>query len=258
MRLFKLFLVSMFLGASITGCIKEQRGRCPCRLWVDMSKVDTSVSAVARITVVGESEFVFDEQVTSDCFEKGVLIMVPKGECKVLVYSGENGLAEPHKGLQIPYGSECPEVYMYAADVNTDSEQSHTTVALSKNYCRLAICVEDAAHFPFTLSVKGEVSGYGADGMPVKGQFFYNVETVGEDLWVMAVPRQTDNSMLLEVRDETEVLKTFALGEYIAASGYDWHAADLQDITIGIDYTRTKLTVAVKGWEEVYEFDVVI
>lgn len=258
MRLFKLLLAMVFLGVSVCGCIKEQRGRCPCCLWVDMAQVDTSVAPVARITVVGESGFVFDEQLDADRFEKGVLVMVPKGDCRVLVYSGEEGLAEPHKGLVIPYGSECPEVYMYAAEVDTDCEQSHKTVSLSKNYCRLSICVEDAAHFPFTLSVKGEVAGYGADGMPVKGQFFHNVETVGDDLWVMAVPRQRDNSMLLEVRDETEVLKTFALGEYISASGYDWHAADLQDITIGIDYTRTKLSIAVKGWDDVYEFDVVI
>ena len=64
--------------------------------------------------------------------------------------------------------------------------------------------------------------------------------------------------MLLEVSDGTEVLKIFALGKYICASGYNWKAADLSDITVGIDYTRTKLTVSVRGWDEVYEFDVVI
>jgi hypothetical protein len=56
----------------------------------------------------------------------------------------------------------------------------------------------------------------------------------------------------------TSVLKTFALGEYIHASGYDWSAADLEDITVGIDYTRTKLIISVLGWDDVYEFDVVI
>ena len=72
------------------------------------------------------------------------------------------------------------------------------------------------------------------------------------------MPRQMDNSIVLEVNDGTSVLKTFALGEYISASGYDWSAPDLGDITVGIDYTRTKLTVSVLGWDEVYEFDVVI
>lgn len=258
MKLFNLLFVAVFLGVSVCGCVKEQRGYCPCRLWVDLSKVDTSVALSARITVVGPHGFVYDEECNADRFKDGVLIMVPKGECCVAVYSGEEGLAQPYRGLVIPYGSECPDVYMYAADVDTDCEQSQKTVCLSKNYCRLSICVEDAEHFPFSLSVKGGVSGYGSDGMPLKGQFFHEAEAVGEDLWVMSVPRQTDDSMLLEVCDETEVLKTFALGEYISASGYDWRAIDLQDITIGIDYTRTKLTVAVKGWEEVYEFDVVI
>jgi hypothetical protein len=106
--------------------------------------------------------------------------------------------------------------------------------------------------------VRGSVAGYGANGFPIKGDFFYDVEEFSDQVWVMSVPRQTDNSMVLEVNDGTAVLKTFALGEYIYASGYDWSAIELEDITVGIDYTRTKLRVSVLGWDEVYEFDVVI
>jgi hypothetical protein len=106
--------------------------------------------------------------------------------------------------------------------------------------------------------VRGRVAGYGANGFPINGDFFYDVEDFSAEAWIMYVPRQTDNSLVLEINDGTAVLKTFALGEYICASGYDWNAADLQDITVGIDYTRTKLTVSIRGWDEVYEFDVVI
>ena len=131
-------------------------------------------------------------------------------------------------------------------------------VELWKNYCKLSICVEDAEHFPFGLAVRGSVAGYGVNGFPINGDFFYEVNEYSSDVWTMSLPRQTDNSIVLEVNDGTDVLKTFALGEYILASGYDWSAANLEDITVGIDYTRTKLTVAVLGWDEVYEFDVVI
>jgi hypothetical protein len=120
------------------------------------------------------------------------------------------------------------------------------------------VFVADVEHFPFSLAVKGMVAGYGADGTPADGDFFHMVETVPDEGWAISVPRQTDDSMLLEVSDGTDVLKIFALGKYICASGYNWKAADLSDITVGIDYTRTKLTVSVCGWDEVYEFDVVI
>ena len=122
----------------------------------------------------------------------------------------------------------------------------------------LSICVEDVEHFPFNLAVRGGVAGYGADGSLVQGEFYYLLKAFSNARSTISVPRQLDDSMVLEVNDGTEVLKTFALGEYIRASGYDWNAADLEDITVGIDYTRTKLTVSVLGWDEVYEFDVVI
>jgi hypothetical protein len=167
-------------------------------------------------------------------------------------------MSEPEGGLRIPLGAECPPVYMQSSYLDTDCELLTRQVALKKNYCRLSIYVEDAEHFPFALAVRGRVSGYDQEGKPAVGEFFYGVESVSDVDWVLSVPRQVDDSMLLEVSDDTAVLKTFALGEYINASGYDWNAADLQDITIGIDYTRTKLSVSIRGWDEVYEFDVVI
>ena len=33
--------------------------------------------------------------------------------------------------------------------------------------------------------------------------------------------------------DRREFLKTFAIGEYVRACGYDWTEADLKDITLG-------------------------
>ena len=248
----------VFLGMALSGCIKEHRGLCPCRLLLDLSSLDTSVVSSARINIVGPGGYVFDGCVGVESFIDETLVLVPKGECWLNVYCGEQGMAVPDKGLQIPYGDECPPVYMQSAFLDTDCEQMNRQVLVRKNYCRLSVFVEDVEHFPFSLAVKGMVAGYGADGTPMDGDFFYKVETVPDEGWAMSVPRQTDDSMLLEVGDGTGVLKTFALGKYICASGYDWKSADLQDITVGIDYTRTKLTVSVRGWDEVYEFDVVI
>ena len=51
-------------------------------------------------------------------------------------------------------------------------------------------------------------------------------------------------------------LKTFALGNYINKCGYDWTAADLQDIVVRIDYACTKLNIAVGAWEHSYDVDI--
>ena len=258
MKLFNRFMIMAFLGIAVCGCVKERRGLCPCLLLLDFSRLDTSLVAEARINVTGPEGYVYDESIGAYSFADDLEISVPKGECMLYVYSGDQGLAVPSRGLYIPYGEDCPPVYMNASYVDTKFEQCRKVVILRKNHCRLSICVEDAGHFPFGLSVKGKVVGYGIDGLPVTGDFFCSVENVSEEDWTMSVPRQLDDSMVLEVNDGTSVLKTFALGEYIRASGYDWNAADLGDITVGIDYTRTKLTVSVSGWDDVYEFDVVI
>ena len=258
MRQSSFFLSVAILGMVLTGCVKERRSLCPCLLHLDFSKLDTSVVSDARVNIIGPGGYVYDESLGAEYFDDEVIIRVPQGDCMLCVYSGEQGLAVPDKGLYIPYGKDCPPVYMSASHLNTECEQYKKEVALWKNYCQLSICVEDAEHFPFGLSVRGCVSGYGANGLPVYGDFLYEVKEFAAEFWTMSIPRQIDNSMLLEVNDGTDVLKTFALGEYLYASGYEWDAGDLEDITVGIDYTRTKLTISVLGWDEAYEFDVVI
>jgi hypothetical protein len=248
----------VIFGAVVLGCVKENRVVCPCRLLLDLSQLDTSVVSEARINIVGPSGYMYDGALDAGSFMDEILVEVPKGACRLCVYSGEEGLAAPGRGLHIPYGDECPPVYMQSAFLDTDCEQLIRTVSLNKNHCRLSVCIVDSEHFPFSLAVRGWVAGYGADGAPMDGDFFCSVDSVTDVDWTMSVPRQVDDSMILEVSVGSTVLKTFALGEYIRASGYDWNAADLKDITIGIDYTRTKLTVSVRGWDEVYEFDVVI
>ena len=63
---------------------------------------------------------------------------------------------------------------------------------------------------------------------------------------------------MLEVHDDTGTLKTFALGEYVAASGYDWQEENLRDITVSLDYSLTRVAISVAGWREEHVFNVVI
>lgn len=258
MRQFKACILVLSLVVVLSGCVKERRRSCPCRLLVDMSQVDTSTIPSAKLSVIGPDGYVYEDIRLSELFTSDMLIMVPRGLCVLNVYSGEEGMSMPGHGLNIPYGEQCPDVYMYSALLDTDCEVLRRLVSMRKNHCIMSVSVEDSEHFPFGLGVRGGVSGYDVKGLPRDGEFYCSSIPSEDSVWVMSVPRQKDNSLILEINDDSQVLKKFALGEYIKASGYDWNSPDLEDIVIGIDYTRTKLTVAVKGWDEVYEFDVVI
>ena len=72
------------------------------------------------------------------------------------------------------------------------------------------------------------------------------------------LPRQVDASLLLEVDDGTSVQKTFALGEYIISSGYDWTAEELEDMTVTLDYQITYVKITVSGWDKEYFYNIIL
>lgn len=73
----------------------------------------------------------------------------------------------------------------------------------------------------------------------------------------LVLPRQNDASLRLDLMDGSGLLKSFALGNYMTMSGYDWTAQDLQDASVTVDFACTKITVSVGAWENSYDFDIV-
>ena len=63
---------------------------------------------------------------------------------------------------------------------------------------------------------------------------------------------------MLEIDEGAGSVKAFALGQYMAASGYDWDAPDLDDVTVILDYALTELRLVISGWESVYRYDIEI
>ena len=87
---------------------------------------------------------------------------------------------------------------------------------------------------------------------------FEYVPVVRDGVGFVVLPRQIDSSLMLEVDDGTDILKRFALGEYMTAGGYDWAAADLSDVTVNVNWTVTEAIIRLEGWDWVYEYEIVI
>ena len=110
---------------------------------------------------------------------------------------------------------------------------------------------------PYSLTFSGNVDGYGLDGLPSAGDFSC-VAYPGDDGGSQALlPRQLDSSLLLEIDDNSSTVKTFAVGEYIAGSGYDWSAENLDDITIVLEYYVTYIKITIQGWDKEYSYDMI-
>lgn len=258
MKLSGVFALICSLTLSLSCSIKEDRSGCPCRLVLDMGRIDTNVVSSVDLLVTASDGFVFRKTLSSDLFSSPYTVTVPRGDVYVCAFDGAAGTVSSDGSLTIIEGYECPRVNMYNSRIHAEGELVRDTVVLHKNHSVMRIIVRSEEPFPFQIAVAGNVSGYDKGGEPVHGNFRFVPERGEDGTFVVTVPRQTDNAMRLEVNDGDAVLKIFALGEYLFSSGYDWTSADLEDVTVSLDYSLTRLSVIVKGWDEEYFFDVVI
>ena len=130
-------------------------------------------------------------------FDEKCVVLVPRGVVDVLVYSRDDGYVSGKEGLVIPYGEDCPEVYMHFLSVEAAQEEVEVDVVLRKNYCNATICVATEDEFPYRLSLHGNVMGYGVDSRPAAGDFMYEFELDEDRTGMVSLPRQMDTSLSL-------------------------------------------------------------
>lgn len=212
--------------------------------------------------------------------------VVPKVDIDLAVAYSADGLAgelnSSGRWIEIDEGRPCPSIWTCCEKVSARADWVTVPVRLHKNFCRIDIQVRDVdgEEFPFKLRVRGNVNGYGLDGKPARGAFLCDAESSetegsgtesdGDDSgtasestgsghgYAVTVPRQTDDSLTLEIVTDDGVAKSFAIGNYIASSGYDWTSADLKDICLEIDYARTVISFTIDKWTLSEQFEVVI
>lgn len=249
-------LISFISLIVCAGCsVKENRTLCPCLLSLDFSEVDTAVIWSADIEVAAPDGLVFNDHIDSGDFDDAYTVLVPRRELQLCLWSGR-GKSTAGEGLRIPYGEQCPPVYIHSSSINADCEKLHESVRMRKNHSRVTI--HTIGYMPVKIALVGNVDGYAADGRPSLGNFRCSSDIGADGICAMVLPRQIDNTLVMELDDGTGVLQRFALGEYIAESGFDWTAPDLEDITIELDFAVTHITLVIQGWEKEYIFDVVI
>lgn len=259
MKFFRLAVCGMIGLLSLSSCsVKESRYDCPCLIGLDFSGVDREIAGTARLMITAEGETVWADTMDMADLPAGYSAYVPRKWLHVRMWSGTDGL-ESEGGLHIPLGKDCPKVYMHDSDIRADGEECHERIMMRKNHCVMTVTVMGTSEFPFGMILKGNVSGYDASGNPLPGDFEYRLHD--EDIesgYQAVIPRQADSSLMLEIDEGTGEYNSFAIGQYIVSSGYDWSAPDLEDVTVTIDYALTEIHLSIKGWESVYTYDMIL
>jgi hypothetical protein len=252
-----------------TCSIKENRAACPCALTLELTGLPVSPVVLG---VVG-GNYSFTEVIHTDTV---IVLPVPKGELTVTAVGG--ALAEGDGSIRIPEGEEAPPLYLFHADVSTMADQVVLPVLLHKQYCSLELVFSGPPGYgpPFEVFVEGFYAGWSANGSPLPGPFSrrllvgsgsshssYPSHPMGlfgsggaGGRSVLRLPRQGDDSLLMHIVFSDRIVRTFALGSYIAASGYDWAALDLEDLTLNVDISLTSVTVSTDLWSKTEKIEI--
>lgn len=284
-RFYKFLVLLSVLQPFFTcpGCsVKEDRDLCPCILVLEFPREDAErLQDGVTVCMRGYSDDGFslcDTLLAGRTASSGgpdnvsgkwsYSYVVPKGDVDLAVSYSADGLAgklnSSGRWIEIDEGRPCPSIWTCCEKVSARADRVTVPVRLHKNFCRIDIQVRDVdgEEFPFKLRVRGNVNGYGLDGKPARGAFLCDAERSETESagygYAVTVPRQTDDSLTLEIVTGDGVAKSFAIGNYIASSGYDWTSADLKDICLEIDYARTVISFTIDKWTHSEQFEVVI
>ena len=228
--------------------VKEDRTACPCGLTLELAGLPVR-PVFLRVTGEGYS---WTEVVHADTV---LVLPVPKGEVAVSAVGG--ALAEEDGSVRIPEGEEAPSLYLFHADISTEVEQVVLPVVLHKQFCTLELLFKGPPGYgpPFEVAVEGFYGGWEADGSPASGPFSRRLLPGSDGRAVLRLPRQGDDSLLMHIVFSDQVVRTFAMGSYIAASGYDWTAPDLEDLTLQVDISLTSVTISSDLWTQTEEIE---
>ena len=231
--------------------IKENRAECPCALTLELTGLPVRPVVLG---VVGEG-YSFTEVIHADTV---LVLPVPKGELAVSAVGG--ALAEEDGSVRIPEGEEAPPLYLFHADVSSGDEQVVLPVLLHKQFCTLELLFSGPPGYgpPFEVAIEGFYGGWQPDGSPAPGAFSRRLLPGSDGRAVLRLPRQGDDSLFMHIVFSDRIVRTFALGTYIAASGYDWSAPDLDDLTLHVDISLTSVTISTDLWSRTEDIELFI
>ena len=252
------------------GCsVKEDRDQCPCILRIvyaeddaEMLEKGIGICLDGKLAANGLELLDVDRNMASErSFTGGkmhldtavtiisgleVSLKAWRGDLDVLSLYPADAERMEEDGecwFRIREGSSCPEIWTAHSSVNTSSDRAVVNCNLRKNHCLLRIIFNGTGSYK--IRARGGVCGYGYDGEPYPGSFLADAETDEDGSISVCVPRQKDNSLMLDMISEDGGVRSFAIGNYLAESGYDWNSDDLHDATITIDYAATSITFTI-------------
>jgi len=250
-------LLAAVLAVACT--VKEDRTYCPawCVVYSDGHVAEgCGEELICNVATAGQGCVEYGHKDFSSFTRRGDLVLeVPRNE-KVFVdvICGVEKMNLNGPVLAIPMGFCCDSIYAGHGSVFIAGEEGEAGLPLNKNFANISMKVlgDVPEDYPFSFRLIGNVDGFLLPGgTPHPGEFDYSPPEESGHIFHARVPRQGDDSLLLEIYNKENgiLISSQNLGEMIKDIGYDWTTPDLPDIDLGVDMSEASFTIEVNAWE---------
>ena len=236
------------LAATITSCsVKEDRSVCPCLLDVDLLGAPAArapfLTGLTQGNGVTYSEF---QSPAEETFE------VSRSRADVFACSIKDIARDRIENTvyRIPEGQQADSLWSFSGYAECAGETDYIKAELHKQFAAVDLEVIGMPENS-QVSLEGEVNGMDLlTRTPVEGPYSLALSKGDDGHFHFTLPRQNPQSRISLYVNDGGGNVDFDLAGWIRAEGYDWDAADLDDIRITFNYQEMDVTVEIKDWNE--------
>lgn len=247
--------LAMLAGVLLNSCsIKEARTDCPC--WLDMDITETlDLGHKIVLSAFGAgAEPEFADTVATALYPDYYERKVRKGKYVTSAFLGSVYSIRSGNILSFPAGSQADSLWAYRGEVDCTGESAFDRVVLHRQFAKVHIKIEEGYRkdYPYAFVVKSNVNGIDLLTLnPARGEYRFAPKLSAEGVAAFNLPRLfPDSPIAMEIYNGRELVTTIPLDEIIRTGGYNWLAEDLEDIWIGVDYSRSEFRVSVRDWRD--------
>lgn len=247
----KTFIFSAVLVLlSLSSCIKENRNDCPCWIEFDFSRLECRERQDVYTAIWDERNPI--HTVFRIMPSSAYVVQLGKGTHEVSCFTGIRNSRVSNGVVTIPKGFQPDSLIAYTQRVECVEETSVCVPLPHRQFATVNLTVLDdnMSNTVTMINILSDIAGLDCRTItPRKGELEFSLVVTETNEYRFRVPRQTLGSSLdMEFVNEDGTSEVLPLGSWIAASGYDWYAADLEEVDVIIDKASSLVTVTIAGW----------
>ena len=229
--------------------VKEFRGDCPCFLNLNVDDIVSAGEFRESLVSVASGSMVQHENIQLARYEGvGYELKVPRRMVHASLAAGIQKAARRNDTLIYSKNVEMDVLFAWNADLVCDDDMKYARPVLHKQYCNLILDILGSDE-DYDLALRAGCNAVALLGLkPLAGEYSVPLRKKGLKRYEVRVPRQRDSWVLLDFICAGDV-SVFDVGAGLAACGYDWSKADLDDAVVTVDMVQAKMSVSIKDWE---------